>query len=84
MGTGTLAGEMAHSEAQPCPAQPLGRKGVSSSRLVLGTACRLSNRRSPKSRSCQEPLLPQWVCAELVRNKQLLQHVLFSIITLKK
>ena len=83
-GVGTLAGETARSEAQPWPAQPRGRAGVSSSRLVLGTAClvlgtacRCRDRPSLRSGSCQEPLLPQWVCAELVRNKQLLQRFVF-------
>lgn len=44
--TGTLAGELAWSTL--C-VQPLGREGVSSSPLVLGTACQPSNRQSPKS-----------------------------------
>lgn len=47
--TGTLAGELAWSKAWPCPVQPLGREGVSSSPLVLGTACQPSNRQSLKS-----------------------------------
>lgn len=81
-GMGTLAGRVLWGSSMPS-AVP-GERGCLQQPLVLGTAWWLSSPRSLKSRSCQEPLLPQWVCAELVRNKQLLQHVLFSIITFKK